>query len=123
NTPKKFRIPEGTTIAAHGFVFFDESQFNTGTAGNTAFVFSSTGESVYLFSSLTNGQLTGYTHGFDFGAMFNGVAFTRYVNSVGDELLPMENSLTFGATNYGPRIGPIVITEIQYHPPPGGDEF
>jgi hypothetical protein len=45
------------------------------------------------------------------------------VNSVGDELLPMENSLTFGATNSGPRIGPIVITEIQYHPPPGGDEF
>jgi hypothetical protein len=123
NTPKKFRIPDGTTIPGHGYVFFDESQFNTGTGSNTAFAFSSTGESVYLFSSLTNGQLTGYSHGFEFGAVFNGVAFTRYVNSVGDELLPLENSLTFGATNSGLRIGPIVISEIQYHPLPGEDEF
>jgi hypothetical protein len=76
-----------------------------------------------LFSALTNGQLTGYSHGFDFGAIFNGVAFTRYVNSVGDELLPIENSLTFGAANSGPRIGPIVITEINYHPAPADDEF
>jgi hypothetical protein len=123
NTPKKYRIPNGTIIQAHGYVFFDESQFNTGTGGNIAFAFSSTGESVYLFSALTNSQLTGYSHGFEFGAMFNGVAFGRYVNSAGDELLPMENSITLGVTNSSPRVGPIVITEIQYHPAPGDDEF
>jgi hypothetical protein len=35
----------------------------------------------------------------------------------------MEISLTFGTNNLGPRLGPIVISEIQYHPIPGGDEF
>jgi hypothetical protein len=55
--------------------------------------------------------------------VFNGIPFERYVNSVGDEFLPLEISLTFGATNSGPRIGPIVINEINYHPPTNGDEF
>jgi hypothetical protein len=123
NTPRKYRLQNGTIISAHGYLFFDESQFNTGTGGNIAFALGATGDSVYLFSALTNSQLTGYSHGFAFGAMFNGVAFGRYVNSAGDELLPMEISPTFGATNSGPRIGPVVITEIHYHPTAGEDEF
>lgn len=123
NTPKKFRIPDGTTVSGAGYIFFDESQFNVGTGGNTPFAFASTGEAVYVFSALPNSQLTGYSHGFEFGAMFNGVAFERYVNSVGDELLPMEISPTFGAPNSGPRIGPIIINEIHYHPIAAGNEF
>lgn len=123
NTPKKYRIPNGTAISAGGYIFFDESQFNTGIGGNIPFAFSSTGEAVYVFSALPDSQLTGYSHGFEFGPMFNGVAFERYVNSVGDELLPMETSFTFGTTNSPPRIGPIIINEINYHPDVNGDEF
>jgi hypothetical protein len=123
NTPKKYRIPDGTSISAGGYVVFNEHQFNTGLNGNIPFAFSSTGESVYVFSALPNSQLTGYSHGFEFGAMFNGVAFERYVNSVGDELFPMEISLTFGTNNSGPRIGPIIINEMHYHPIPFDDEF
>jgi len=122
NTPKKYRIPDGTTISAGGYLVFDESQFNVG-LGNIPFAFSSTGESVYVFSALPDRQLTGYSHGFEFGAMFNGVAFERYVNSAGDELFPIESSLTFGTNNSAPRIGPLVICEIHYHPIPGADEF
>ena len=122
STPMKFRIPNGSVIPPGGYLFFDDSQFNVGGGGNTAFAFSSTGEEVYLFSA-TNAQLTGYSHGFVFGAMFNGVAFGRYVNSAGEEFFPMQTSLTLGATNSGPRIGPIVINEIQYNPAAGNDEF
>jgi hypothetical protein len=123
NAPKKYRIPDGTTIPPAGYIFFDESQFNTGLGGNIPFAFSSTGEAVYVFSALPNSQLTGYSHGFEFGPMFNGVAFERYVNSVGDELFPMETSFTFGTNNSPPRIGPIIINEINYHPDVNGDEF
>jgi len=28
-----------------------------------------------------------------------------------------------GASNSAPRVGPVVINEIQYHPAPGGDEY
>jgi hypothetical protein len=123
STPKKYRISDGTTISASGYLYFDEGQFNTGPGGNIPFAFSSTGEAVYVFSALPDSQLTGYSHGFEFGAVFNGVAFERYVNSVGDEFFPMETSLTFGTNNSSPRIGPIVFNEIHYHPAPGGDEF
>jgi hypothetical protein len=45
------------------------------------------------------------------------------VNSVGDELLPAQLATSFGAPNPGPRVGPVVLREIHYHPAPGGDEF
>jgi len=122
NTPTKYRIPNSTTIPGGSYVFFDETQFNAGTNGNIAFLLSSTGEDVYLFSG-TNGQLTGYSHGFSFGATFNGVALERHVNSAGEESYPLEISKTFGNGNSGPRIGPVIINEINYNPAAGGDEF
>ena len=45
------------------------------------------------------------------------------MDSAGDEQFPAQISRTFGAANSGPSVGPIVINEIQYHPPPSGDEF
>jgi len=32
-------------------------------------------------------------------------------------------SPTMGAANSGPRVGPVVIEEIMYHPPTGGHEY
>jgi len=37
--------------------------------------------------------------------------------------VPAQLQPTLGATNSGPRVGPVVINEIRYHPPPGHDEF
>ncbi len=123
NVPKKFRIPNGTVIAPFGFASFDETQFNATPGTNNSFSLSSSGEEVYLFSGDANTNLTGYSHGFGFGAAANGVTFGRYVNSVGEEQFPAQISETFNATNSGPRVGPLVINEIHYHPPPGSDEF
>lgn len=114
--PKKFRIPPASVIPAGGFLLFDDSQFNTGTDGNVAFAFSSTGEEVYLTSANANAELTGYSHGFGFGAVFNGVSFGRHVNSAGEEFFPVQSAVTPGLTNAGPRIGPIVLNEIHFHP-------
>jgi hypothetical protein len=121
---KKYRLPAGSIIPAAGYLVFDESQFNTGTAGNTAFAFSATGEEVYLTSANSATELTGYSHGFAFGASFNDTSFGRHVNSVGEELFPLQIAVTLGAANAGPRIGPIVLNEIHYHPgSPAEDEF
>jgi hypothetical protein len=89
----------------------------------TSFLISSTGDDVHLFSATTNGTLTGYSHSAEFGASFNGVSFGRYVNSVGDESYPRQTALTLGSANSGPVIGPVVISEIEYHPDLNGDEF
>src|SRR5438132_35482 len=36
---------------------------------------------------------------------------------------PGQRENTLGSANAGPRIGPVVINEVLYHPAPGGDEF
>lgn len=122
-TPMKYRIPDGTNIAAGGFLVFNESQFNAVPGSPTNFGLSSHGEAVWLFSADAAGNFTGYAHGFSFGGAAHGETFGRYFNSVGEEQFPPQIAPTLGTTNLGPRVGPIVITKINYHPHPGGDEF
>jgi hypothetical protein len=122
-TPKKFRIPAPTIIPAGGYIWFDEDDFNPNPDVSPSFSLSSHGEEVYLYSGNASGELTGYSHGFSFGAAANGVSFGRYVISTGEAHYPAQSRLTLGAVNAGPRIGPVVINEIHYHPPPGDAEF
>jgi hypothetical protein len=121
--PRKFRIPPGTVISAGGYRVFDELDFNPAPGVDGSFAFDSTGDSAYLFSANLAGELTGYSHGFDFGAAFNGVSFGRHVNSIGEESFPSRQTVTLNQPNSDPRIGPVVLNEIHYHPAPGDDEF
>lgn len=123
NVPKKYRIAAGTMIGGTNFLTFTEAQFNPTPGVDPSFSFSSSGEAVYLLSGDAAGNLTGYSHGFKFGAAAQNISFGRYVNSIGDELFPAQSSNTFGAANSGPRVGPVVINEIMYNPPTGYDEF
>jgi len=121
--PKKFRIPDNTVIPAGGRIYFDEDDFNATPGATNSFLLSSTGDDVHLFSANTNGTLTGYSHSAEFGASFNGASFGRYLNSAGEEFFPRQSSVTLGSANPGPVIGPVVISEIHYHPDATGDEF
>jgi hypothetical protein len=66
---------------------------------------------------------TGYDHGVSFGAAFNGVSFGRHRNSLGAESFPPQQSVSLGQSNAGPRLGPVIINEIHYHPAADADEF
>ncbi|HXJ58495.1 MAG TPA: immunoglobulin domain-containing protein, partial [Verrucomicrobiae bacterium] len=50
----------------------------------------------------------------------NGVSFGRLVSSEGREHFVAETAPTLGASNAGPRVGPLVFSEILYHPPRSG---
>ncbi len=117
NNPGKFRIPVGTLIKPHEFVLFDEDDFMSHPDSSQAFSLSSLGEEIYLFSANSTGSLTGYMHGFEFGAAENGVSFGRWVTSDGEEHFTAQLALTFEEANTGPRVGPIVISEIMHTPP------
>lgn len=121
--PKKFRLPPGTLIAPGGYVVFNEPQFNPNPGSPTSFSFSNEGESVYLFSANAAGELTGYSDGFSFGASSPGYSFGRYQTSTKEIHFPALASRTFGGPNAGPLVGPVVISEVQYHPSPEYDEF
>lgn len=110
--PKKFRIPDGTIIAAGDYMVFDEDDFNPGGMG---FAFSSTDDEVYLFSG-DGTKLTAYFHGFAYGPAETGVSFGRYLDSVTNEHFVASSANTFGAANAYPKMGPVVVSEIMYHP-------
>jgi hypothetical protein len=122
-SPKKFRIPAGTIVHSQGYLVFTEDQFQPSRDLETGFRLDSHGEEVYLYSADANGNLTGYSHGFSYGTAQNGVTFGRYVTSTGEAHYPPQLANTLGAPNAGPRVGPVVINEIHYHPPPLDDEF
>lgn len=112
--PKKYRLTSNDFIAPGGFKTFDTTQFGSGPNG---FALGSTGDSVYLFSGDANTNLTGYAHGFAFGAAPNPISFGRYVNSQRREFFILQSANTLGQRNAYPRVGPVVISEIMYHPP------
>jgi hypothetical protein len=121
--PMRYRIPAGTILAPGGYlVFTGTNSFELGTNG---FRLSEYGEQVYLFSADATPNLTGYYHGFDFGAAPNGVSFGRYITSQGQEHFVLQSANTPGTNNALPRIGSIIISEIMYHPPDigGADDY
>jgi len=115
-TARKFVIPAGTVIPSGGFKVFTEADFNAGGAG---FAFSSDSDEAWLFSADAAGKLTGYAHGFRFGAAEAGVSFGRHVISTGAEHFVAQYQ-SLGETNTGPKAGSIVIGEIMYRPPDTG---
>lgn len=120
--PKKFRIPAGTTIPAQGYLVFEEDDFNKDTASAASFTLSSHGDEVWLSTDST-GCSTGYCHGFEFGEIENGITFGRHVTSAGEEHFVAQKQPSLGTVNDGPRTGPVVISEIMYHPVNDTDEY
>lgn len=116
NRPK-FRIPAGTVVPGGGYVVFNEGDFNLDPSAPESFNLRSTGDEAYLFSGDKAGNLTGYVHGFGFGGARNGVSFGRYVTADGEEHFVAQSEVTLGRANAGPGVGPVVISEIMYHPP------
>ncbi len=122
--PEKYTIPAGTTIRQQSYLVIlgdDDGDPLTAPPPNYfgyGFSLSSHGESIYLFSPDKR-----YIHGFSFDASENGASFGRYVNSDGVEHFPTQKVNSFGAANVGPKVGPIVISEIMYNPPAGEFEF
>lgn len=120
---KKYRIPDTTLILGGGYLVFTETEFAEETQGDSSFRFNSHGDSAWLVSADGAGNLTGYTHGFAFGASANGVSFSRYLDSEGIEIFTAADTVTLGSENSPPLIGPIVINELLYKQGSTGTEF
>ena len=113
---QKFQIPNGTTIAAGGYVVFTEPQFN---AGASPFLLSSLGDEIVL-TATSGGSETGYRSEVSFGAAAENVSFgrVRTGNPSGSwkpEFWP-QTARTPGAANAAIVVTPVIINEIGYHP-------
>ncbi len=130
-TLRKYQIPAPHIIPGGGYTVIYETVFTNILTAAVPFALSSSGDEVVL-SAASAGQLTGYRTRVSFGAQQNGVSFGRYVTSDNREELVAMSARTFGvddpgsvaefrggtgAANSAPRIGPVVISEVLYHPP------
>ncbi len=109
---QKFLIPLGTTIAAGGYLVFDESDFNPTpmNQGPNDFALDSTnGDQVWLTT-----PAGAFADQVEFGPTANGESLGRLPNGSG-RLTP-QSRRTLGTENRAHRNGPLVITEVQYNP-------
>lgn len=129
NDLRKFRIPTNTFVPAGGYVVFYEYQFNSDLADQPFSFSSAKGDEIYLAQTITN-ALTGYRAFASFDAAENGVSFGRFPTSLGSDFTAMslrtfgvDNPATTndfrsgtGLSNAYPKVGPLVINELMYHP-------
>ncbi len=111
--PKKYRISSGVSIPPGGFRVLSGAEFGASGGG---FALSWGGGEVFLFSGDASTNLTGYGHGFSFGPTPKGTSLGRYVNSQGKEDWVLQSTNTLGTNNSPPLVGPVVVSEIMYHP-------
>jgi hypothetical protein len=117
---KKYQIPTTDPQGRHeipvgGYVVFDESDFNaSGDPDNDFALDGAHGDEVWLMKADDQGNLIAFADNVDFGAAANGESFGLWPN--GDGVLYPMVSHTLGMANSGPRVGPLVISEVMYHP-------
>jgi len=116
--PQKYEIAYGTMIEPHGYLVLYEmahfgNPFDAGTL--EPFALSENGETLYVFSGL-DGVLTGFQIEEGFGASNTGIPFGLYQKSTGTHNFVFVSEPTPGQANSDPLVGPVVISEIMYHP-------
>lgn len=112
----KYQIPAGKTLLPGEYVVYNESNFNPtpATPGPNDFSLNGAhGDEVYLMGKTADGIIY-FEDNVQFPAQKNGESFGRYPNGSG-VLAPMQ-TLTLGAANSEPRVGPLVISELHYNP-------
>jgi autotransporter-associated beta strand protein len=100
--------PGQTVIPAGGYLLINATVLG--------FNFSSLGEEAWLVSADTGGRPLAFVDDVAFGATPNGESLGRWPDGSG-VLQPMTTP-TFGAANAGPRVGPVVVSELMYAPQP-----
>jgi len=123
NDLKKYEIAAGTTIGPHEYlVFYEIIHFgNPLDPGlRKPFALSENGDAVYLCSG-DDPVFPGYVIEQSFGASETSYPFGRYLTSLGTYDFATMSEPTPGAANAYPRLGPVVVNEIMYHPAGNAD--
>ena len=128
---RMYRIPNGTVIPSGSFVVFDEQDFNPNGEWNPSPGAPAAGEfpldgnrggNLWLISAdAATGKLHNFEQAVEFSPVLPGISCGRYPDgAVG--LVPL-SAYTPAISNAVPRVGPVQVTEIHYHPAGNAAEF
>ncbi|RME90186.1 MAG: lamin tail domain-containing protein, partial [Verrucomicrobia bacterium] len=127
----KYAVPEGTVLDPGAFLVLYEGQFNNpGVAAEPFALDGARAGRVFLSEVGADGTLTGYRAVAAWEPMAPGESWGRFPTSLGPAFGPLaartfgrdqpadvaEFRLGRGAPNSTPKVGPVVISEIMYHP-------
>lgn len=107
---RKFRIPDGTVLPAGAYAVFHQAQLGFDIAPNAA------GE-IFVSSGDAAGNILGYRESKRYAVGETGFSFGEHVKTTGGTDFVAMQSPTPGLANGAPRVGPVVINELMYHPP------
>ncbi|MBI3867855.1 MAG: lamin tail domain-containing protein [Verrucomicrobia bacterium] len=127
HVPKKARIPQGTTLLPNGYWVLPELLFNAVGDPSGFALDPLRGGHLYLSTGDAAGNLTGRRNSIRYTPSEVEVSQGRVATSSGVDFWA-QNHNTPGAANSGPKVGPVVVGEIQYDPEnvlsdPSGFEF
>ncbi|MCB1125275.1 MAG: lamin tail domain-containing protein, partial [Verrucomicrobiae bacterium] len=105
--PLRYAFPEETTLPPDGFL--------TLTAADLGFGFSELGSDILLVQAVGT-DVVRFIDTVDFPAVEREEPFGRYLKSDGETDFTELSVATPDAVNARPRIGPVVFSEIMYHP-------
>jgi hypothetical protein len=108
----RYWIPAGTTIDPGGYGLFTDQALG--------FRLSEFGEQVYLYAPGTQGERIEVDR-VEFGVSSNGQSLGRYRTGSGAIEFPLLEYPTPRTANAEPWVAPLVIAEIMYKPPAGGE--
>ena len=110
-----FRIPAGTLLAANGYRVLQQADFDKTTYGEAGFGLDGAhGDDLWIWRTDAQGNPQGIVDQVGIGAQANGESWGRVPNGTG--IVAPQLSRTLGAANSGVRVGPLVLSEVQYHP-------
>jgi hypothetical protein len=107
-TPTSFTVPA---------TFLDDQETKgTYTPGQPFALDGIHGESVWLLEADATGKLLRFVDKVDFAASRRSETLGRWPNGAGTGTLVTMTANTLGSTNSGAKVGPVVISEVHYHP-------
>jgi hypothetical protein len=129
DNPGKWRIPEGTTLPAKGYVVFYEGHYSNDTLRSysnefgEAFSISAGGEQIFLYSSTADGKINNFIHEYAVNATESNTSFGNYSNSLGEIKRVQLEPFSPGAANEEAKKSPLILKTILYHPAENDVEF
>ena len=119
----KYEIPGDTVIGPDEYLTFDESHFNPNPndpASNDFALSGARGDDVWLVVPDGTGGVAMFVDDVHFGATLEGESLGRLADSA-SRLVPLGRD-SLGCRNTHARVGPLVITELNYNPGEPSDE-